>query len=87
MVHVTVHGFNIPSAARRVVLGGTPLLGAVTVLRDAQTGAELAKMDRVAAGYAGTGVLGVVADQAFDDIHDRVLNAYSGQVLDWMQAS
>lgn len=87
VVHVTVHGFNIPSAARRVVLGGSPTLGAVTVLKDAQTGAELAKMDRMAAGYAGNGVLGVLVDQGFDDMHNRVLDAYSGQVIDWMQAS
>ncbi|MDX2264674.1 MAG: hypothetical protein NW215_06855 [Hyphomicrobiales bacterium] len=87
VVHVTVHAFDIPSAARRVVLGGSPMIGAVTVLKDAKTGVELAKMDRLAAGYAGNGLLGVAVDQGFSDMHDRALEAYSTQVLDWMKAA
>jgi hypothetical protein len=81
-VHVV--GFVIPNAAQRVVLGGNPMLGAITTLKDAQTGAELAKSDRLAAAYAGQGVLGVLADQAFSDLEDRVMDTYVAQVQGWL---
>jgi hypothetical protein len=87
VVEVTVKAFIIPSPAQRVVLGGAPTIGAVTVLKDAQTGAVLAKMDRAAAGYAGNGVLGVLVDQAFADLEDRVLESYNRQVVDWLTAA
>jgi hypothetical protein len=86
VVEVTVKSFIIPSAAQRVVLGGSPMIGAVTVLKDAQTGAVLAKMDRATAGAAGNGMLGVLVDQAFSDLEDRVLEAYNQQVVDWLTA-
>ena len=37
----------IPHAVQRVVLGGVPILAAVTTLKDARTGAELAKPGRL----------------------------------------
>lgn len=86
-LQVEVKGFSVPSAAQRVLLGGSPVFGAVTTIRDAKTGAELAKLDRAAAGYAGNGVLGVLADQALSDLEDRVLDAYNQQVLDWLKAA
>lgn len=86
-LQVMVQGFSIPSAAQRVILGGGPVFGAVTTIRDAKTGAELAKLDRMAAGYAGNGVLGVLADQALSDLEDRVLDAYNQQVMDWLKAA
>ena len=48
-----VHGFVIPHAVQRVVLGGVPILAAVTTLKDARPGAELAKLDQGAAAPAG----------------------------------
>lgn len=83
---VNVVSFVIPSAAQRVVLGGTPILGAVTILKDARTGAELGKMNRNAAAYAGNGVVGVLVDQGFSDLEDRLLDAYAAQVRDWLLA-
>ena len=87
VVEVTVHGFVIPSAAQRVVLGGSPMLGAVTVVKDAQSGAVLAKLDRMAAAPAGNGVLGVLVDQALPDLEDRLFGSYQTQVLEWLQAA
>jgi hypothetical protein len=86
-LEIEVHAFVIPHAMQRVALGGTPLLLAITSLKDARTGAELGKLDRGAAGMAGNGVLGVLVDQAFSDLEDRVLDAYISNVLAWLQAS
>lgn len=83
-IEVHVISFRIPSAVQRVVLGGNPLLAVVTVLKDAETGKELAKMDRMAAGMAGSGVIGVLADQAFSDLEERVLANYVMQVRTWL---
>jgi hypothetical protein len=83
-LEIEVHSFFIPSPLQRAALGGSPTLAAVTVLRDATTGRELAKLDRMAAGYAGNGILGVVVDQAFDDLEDRVLDNYVTNVLNWL---
>lgn len=81
---VNVHSFVIPSPAQRLLLGGTPMLAAVTTLQDARTGAELGKMDRIAAGMAGSGAIGVLIDQAFSDLEDRVLDTYASQVRAWL---
>lgn len=68
-LEVMVHGFVIPHAVQRAVLGGVPLLMAVTTLRDARTGAELAKLDQGAGAPAGQGILGVLVDQG--SLEDR----------------
>lgn len=81
---VEVQAFTIPSAVQRVVLGGNPLLGAVTVLKDEASGKELAKMDRMAAAPAGSGVIGVAIDQGFSDLEDRVIGSYADQVRQWL---
>lgn len=83
-LEVEVHSFIIPSAVQRVVLGGTPMLAALVTLRDAKTGAQLAKLDRIAAGMAGNGVLGVLVDQAFSDLEDRVLDKWTENVEGWL---
>lgn len=81
---VEVHSFVIPSAVQRVVIGGTPMLGARVYLRDAKTGAQLAKLDRMAAGMAGNGALGVLVDQAFGDLEDRVFDKWTENVESWL---
>jgi hypothetical protein len=83
-LEVEIHSFVIPSPLQRIALGGTPMLAAVTVLRDSATGKELGKLDRVAAGYAGNGIVGVAVDQAGDDLEDRVLDKYMGNVRAWL---
>ncbi len=82
---IVVHGFTIPSAIQRAVLGGNPMLLAPATLKDSKTGAELGKLDRAAAGMAGQGILGVVVDQAFSDLEDRVLDTYTQYVLQWLR--
>jgi len=86
-VEVEVHSFTIPSPLQRVALGGTPMLFALTTLKDAATGKEVAKLDKGAAGMAFGGVLGVALDQALPDLEDRVLNSYSENVSEWLKAS
>jgi hypothetical protein len=83
-IEVAVHVFNIPPAVQRVVLGGTPALMAVTTLKDAATGKELAKMDRGSGAYAGNGLLGVAVDQFLDDLEVRVIDAYGEQLRQWL---
>ncbi len=85
VMEITVFSLSIPGPVQRVVLGGTPMLGAITVLKDANTGKELAKLDRMAAAHAGNGLLGVLVDQAFSDLEDRVFNAYLSNVSNWLQ--
>jgi hypothetical protein len=83
-LEIEIQGFHIPSPLQRVALGGAPALGAITVLRDATTGKELARLERAAVGYAGNGILGVAVDQAFDDLEDRVLDRYVDNILTWL---
>ncbi len=83
-LEVTVYSFAIPSPFMRVVVGGAPTLSAVTVLKDAKTGAELARLDKMAAGTAFSGALGVALDQAGADLEDRVLRSYTQNVLRWL---
>lgn len=86
-LEVEIHSFVIPSAIQRVTLGGSPMLLAVTTLKDARTGADLGKLDRGAAATAGQGVLGVLVDQAFSDLEDRVVQSYVNNVLCWLKPS
>lgn len=87
ILEVNVLVFSIPPAAQRVLLGGAPVMGAIAVLRDAETGEELAKLDRAAAAGAGNGVLGVLIDQALPDLEDRLFDQYNRQLLEWLQPS
>lgn len=84
VLEVRIISFVIPSPAQRILLGGSPTLGAVTVLKDAKTGVVLASSDRMAAGMAGNGLIGVAVDQGFSDLEDRVVNAYAANVNAWL---
>ena len=86
-LEIEVLGFTVPSAIQRVTLGGNPMLLAVTTLKDSVTGAELGKLDRTASAYTGQGMIGVLVDQGFDDLEDRVVQAYVSNVLSWLQAT
>ena len=81
-LEIVVHGFVVPHAVQRATLGGVPLLLAVTTLKDARTGAELAKLDQATAAPAGQGLLGVLVDQG--SLEDRVLDVYVTQVRNWL---
>jgi hypothetical protein len=86
-IEIEVHSFFIPSPLQRIALGGGPFLRAITVLRDPETGAELGKLNAGGAGYAGNGLIGVLVDQGFSDLEDRVLDNYAEHVLDWLTGS
>lgn len=84
ILDVEVRGLDIPSPVRRVLIGGSPLLEAVTYIRDAKTGRELAKHNRLTAAYAGSGWGGVLIDQAFEDLDKRVISSYGEQIANWL---
>lgn len=83
-LEVQVVSFKIPSAVQRIAFGGMPNMGSVSVLRDMATGQELAKSDMPAVSYAGQGITGVLVDQMFSDLEDRVMNKYINQVRLWL---
>lgn len=85
ILEIEIQSFTIPSAAQRLVLGGTPLFRASTRLKDAATGVELGRRDRFDAAMAGQGVLGVMVEGALGDIEDRLLDNYTIGILKWLQ--
>ena len=86
VLELQVVALIIPGPTERVLLGGSPTLKAVTVLKYSATGKELAKLDQMAAVEVGNGVVGVLVDQAFADLEDRVFGAYVNNVSAWLQA-
>lgn len=86
-IEVQVVAFTIPSAAQKIVLGGTNMMGAVTTLRDAATGKELAKLDRLSAAATGNGWLGTAIEAAVasEPAEDRIVANYADQVEAWLQ--
>lgn len=84
ILSLEIKAFIIPGPVQRAVLGGAPVLVAVTTLKDADTNKELAKLDRASAGQAGNGLIGVLVDQGFDDLEDRVLDAYIENLRQWL---
>jgi hypothetical protein len=84
-LEVTLHLFDVPSAVRRVVVGGMPTIIASADLVDATTGTVLATRPNFAAmAYAGNGWLGVAIDQAMDDLDVRLTNQYAATYRDWL---
>lgn len=74
---------------RRVVIGGSPIFSAVTVLKDSSTGQELAKLDRVAIASASPGLLGVAVDEALErpDLDERLFKKYLDNVSLWLKTN
>lgn len=84
-LEVTIKSFQVPSAVQRVIVGGVPVVAAEIELKDAQTGAVLAKRpDFVATAYAGNGIGGVLIDQALDDPDQRLAVNFAETYRDWI---
>lgn len=84
-LEVDVLAFAVPDAVQRATLGGTPMLAAVTTLKDARTGMELAKLDQGASTYAGQGIVGALVDQAIAaPLEERIVEAYITNVRYWL---
>ncbi len=86
----TVLLIDIPSAARRIVIGGYPTITAHIDVIDARTGAQLTTY-RGAVGrkYAGQGVGGVLGDALLqsmgaDDLFDRAAEDYAEGFGNWL---
>lgn len=86
---VSLTGMHIPSAAQRIVFGGTPLIAGSIVVVDLATGAEIAKSPQpiIAAAQAGNGVIGVLVDQAFADLEDRLTESFAARIKQWLPAT
>lgn len=84
-LEVVVAAFIVPDAVQRAVIGGTPVLGAITTLRDAKTGVELAKLDQGASTYAGNGLAAIVDQAIAAPLEERLVDAYVDNVRRWLQ--
>ena len=89
---VTLIAADIPSAVRRIIIGGAPVIRANIEIVDARTGAVLtAYSGDQGMQAAGQGVLGVVVDGAltaggFDDLFDRAANDFARRFKTWLAA-
>lgn len=84
-IEITIQSFVIPHAIQRAVLGGAPVLLAVAALKDARTGAELAKLDQMASAYGGGGVIGtLVVESLSAPLEERVIDAYVENIRNWL---
>ncbi|MBK3395720.1 MULTISPECIES: hypothetical protein [Methylobacterium] len=89
---VTLVRVDIPSAARRILVGGAPTIRANIEIVDARTGAVLTTYSGdQGIQPAGQGVLGVVVDGALtaggmDDLYDRAANDFARRFRNWLTA-
>ncbi|KMO11297.1 hypothetical protein SQ03_27485 [Methylobacterium platani JCM 14648] len=90
---VTLVAADIPSAAQRILIGGSPTVRATIEIVDARTGAVLSTYSGdQGMRPAGQGVLGVVVDGALtaggmDDQFDRAANDFARRFKAWLAAS
>lgn len=84
-LEVSVAAFIVPHAVQRAVLGGTPVLLAVTVLKDAKSGVELARLEQGASTYAGQGMVALVDQAIAAPLEERLVDAYVTNVRHWLQ--
>ncbi len=88
----TIIRADIPTAAERVLIGGSPTLQAELDVVDARTGAVLTRYSGAqGTGYAPGGVGGVIIDSALvaagrDDLFDRAANGYANGFKSWLNA-
>ncbi|KMO35966.1 hypothetical protein VQ02_16380 [Methylobacterium variabile] len=89
-VVVTLVKVDIPSAAQRILIGGSPTVRANIEIVDARTGAVLSTYSGdQGVQAAGQGVLGVVVDGALtaggmDDLFDRAANDFARRFKRWL---
>lgn len=88
---ITFKQVDIPSAVRRVLIGGSPRITADIAVYDARTNALLTSYSgATGAGYAADGVVGVAVDGAMtagglnDDLFDRAANDYAKDFGRWL---
>ena len=84
-LRLTMVGFHVASAAQRVLVGVSHVMGAITEIVDEQTGRVLGKMDRGTGAADGNGVIGVLVSQAFEDPSIRLAANYADQINAWLQ--
>jgi hypothetical protein len=58
---------------------------AVTVLKDAKSGVELARLEQGASTYAGQGMAALVDQAIAAPLEERLVDAYVTNVRHWLQ--
>lgn len=81
-----LHGFIVPSTAQRVVLGGTPMLLAVTYLKEDGSGRQLGKLDAVTGAASGQGWLALADAAMMPAVEDRLIANHVEKVKGWLTA-
>jgi hypothetical protein len=85
---VTLKDMTIPSALQRAFIGGVPVMIAWVSVVDATSGKTIASTPQdkpiIAAANAGNGIIGVIADQAFSDLDERLMASFANQTKGWL---
>lgn len=86
---VVIQQFSIPSPIQRATLGGVPVMIADVSVVDAVTGARIAQSQKPlsAAAQAGNGLVGVMVDQAFSGLEERMAASFAQRVVLWLPAN
>lgn len=84
VLDITVREFFVPDPARRLVIGGFPELHFTTVAKYARNGRVIGTFDEKVLALALGGVSGVVVDQLFPDLEDRIIDNYNIDIAEML---
>ncbi|MEM7620327.1 MAG: hypothetical protein AAF228_07675 [Pseudomonadota bacterium] len=80
VLDIKIKEFFVPDPARRIMLGGFPELHFVTTARYARNGRVIGTYDQKVLALA-LGGSGVVADQLFPDLEERIMDNYEEDII------
>lgn len=81
VLDVKVREFFVPDPARRLMIGGFPELHFKTTAKYARNGRKIGTYDQKVLALALGGMTGVVLDQAFPDLEDRILENHNEDIM------
>jgi len=87
---IVVKNFTIPSAAFRILIGGSPQMIAAATLVDARTGAVIIANPELQAGvFSGNGLVGVAVQAAIDNAskqtaEGKLVASYGQAYREWL---
>lgn len=84
-LEVTLVIFDIPSALRRMLVGGHPGIKSFVEMKDVATGGVIIPRQEFAAfAISGNGWGGVLVEQALEDLDIRVTRNFAENYRDWL---